>query len=262
MNEAIIQLRGVHKAFGGRKVLNGVDLDIERERSTVVIGMSGSGKSVLLKCILGLEKPDAGEITLDGENWLSLSSERQLERMHRVGMLFQGAALFDSLPVWQNVAFALLHRGESATTARARAAEVLAWVGLPDVEEKMPAELSGGMAKRVGLARAICHRPDIIFFDEPTTGLDPMMADVINRLIVKLKTESRITAVSITHDMKSARMIADSIAMLYQGRIHRQISPMQIDSDRDPILRQFIDGLAEGPIPLNGDTAGGEGVTA
>jgi phospholipid/cholesterol/gamma-HCH transport system ATP-binding protein len=261
MSKPIISLRGVCKTFDGRKVLDGVDLDIMREQSTVVIGMSGSGKSVLLKCILGLEKPDAGEITVDGKDWLSLSTEQQLEHMHRVGMLFQGAALFDSLPVWENVAFALLQQGESAAAARKRASEVLAWVGLPDVENKMPAELSGGMVKRVGLARAICHKPSIIFFDEPTTGLDPMMADVINRLIVQLKTESRITAVSITHDMKSARMIGDTIAMLYQGRIHRQISPMQIDSDQDPILRQFIDGLAEGPIPLNGGMASTEGMT-
>ncbi|MDX8410676.1 MAG: ATP-binding cassette domain-containing protein, partial [Mariprofundaceae bacterium] len=156
MSKPIISLRGVCKAFDGRKVLDGVDLDIMREQSTVVIGMSGSGKSVLLKCILGLEKPDAGEITVAGEDWLSLSTEQQLQHMHQVGMLFQGAALFDSLPVWENVAFAMLQQGKSITAARKRAAEVLAWVGLPDIENKMPGELSGGMAKRVGLARAIC----------------------------------------------------------------------------------------------------------
>jgi len=243
-----ISIRGLSKRFEDKIILDNVDLDIMPGKSTTVIGMSGTGKSVLIKCILGLLKPDAGEILVDGENWLALKQEEQLDRMKRVGMLFQGAALFDSLPVWENVAFALLRRGENRETARERASEVLQWVGLPNIEDLMPAELSGGMAKRVGLARTICHRPDIVFLDEPTTGLDPIMADVINRLIVRLHRDSGTTIVSITHDMKSAAMISDHIAMLCQGKIHRQIRPDQLDSDQDPMLRQFVEGRAEGPI--------------
>jgi phospholipid/cholesterol/gamma-HCH transport system ATP-binding protein len=213
-----------------------------------VIGMSGTGKSVLIKCILGLLKPDAGEILIDGENWLTLAETDLLQRMRRVGMLFQRAALFDSLSVWENVAFSLLRHGTRPGEARERAIEVLDWVGLPEIAELMPAELSGGMAKRVGLARTICHQPDIVFLDEPTTGLDPIMSDVINKLIVRLHKDSGTTILSITHDMKSAAMISDHIALLCHGRIHRQIPANELDSDKDPMLRQFIEGRAEGPI--------------
>lgn len=243
-----ISIRGLSKRFDQKVILDDVNLDIMPGKSMTVIGMSGTGKSVLIKCILGLLRPDAGEILVDGENWLELSEVEQLDRMKRVGMLFQGAALFDSLPVWENVAFGLLGRGEDRKASRERACEVLQWVGLPDIEELMPAELSGGMAKRVGLARTICHQPDIVFFDEPTTGLDPIMADVINRLIVNLHKGTGTTIISITHDLKSAAMISDHIALLCHGRIHRQIRPDQLQSDQDPMLRQFVDGKAEGPI--------------
>jgi phospholipid/cholesterol/gamma-HCH transport system ATP-binding protein len=246
-----ISIRNVSKRFEDKIILEDVSLDIMPGRSTTVIGMSGVGKSVLIKCVLGLMKPDSGEIYVDGENWLELSEEEQLDRMKRVGMLFQGAALFDSLSVWENVAFALLERGESKATARDRASEVLEWVGLPNIEELMPAELSGGMSKRVGFARTICHKPDIVFLDEPTTGLDPIMSDVINRLIARLHKDSGTTIMAITHDMKSAAMISDNIAMLCQGRMHRQVTPDQLDSDQDPMLRQFVEGRAEGPINSN-----------
>lgn len=243
-----IRIRGLCKRFGDKQVLDHVDLDLMPGTSTTVIGMSGTGKSVLIKCVLGLLQPDAGEILVDGENWLELPEHEQLRRMRRVGMLFQGGALFDSLPVWENVAFAMLRHGTPAKQARERAGEVLAWVGLPDIEDIMPAQLSGGMAKRVGLARAICHKPDIVFLDEPTTGLDPIMSDVINRLIVRLHRDSGTTILSITHDMKSAATISDHIAMLCHGRIHLQITPDQLESEQDPMLRQFVDGKAEGPI--------------
>lgn len=243
-----ISIRGLCKRFGDKVILDGVDLDIMPGRSTTVIGMSGTGKSVLIKCILGILKPDAGEILVDGENWLHLKEHEHLARMKRVGMLFQGAALFDSLTVWENVSFALLRRGIEQSEAKKRAIEVLAWVGLHEIEEKMPSELSGGMAKRVGLARTICHKPDIVFLDEPTTGLDPIMSDVINKLIVRLHKDSGATILSITHDMKSAAMISDQIALLCHGQVHRQIPSDQLDSDQDPMLRQLVEGRAEGPI--------------
>ncbi len=243
-----ISIRNVSKRFGDKIILEDVSLDIMPGTSTTVIGMSGTGKSVLIKCVLGLLKPDSGAIYVDGENWLELSENEQLDRMKRVGMLFQGAALFDSLKVWENVAFALLERGMDRKEAREQASEVLEWVGLPNIEDKMPAELSGGMSKRVGLARTICHKPDIVFLDEPTTGLDPIMSDVINRLIARLHKSSGTTIMAITHDMKSAAMISDNIAMLCHGRMHRQVTPDQLNSDKDPVLRQFIEGRAEGPI--------------
>ena len=250
-NEPRIRIRGLCKRFGDKVVLEGIDLDVMPGESMTIIGMSGSGKSVLIKCILGLMKPDAGEVIVDGENWLTLDESEQLIRMRRIGMLFQGAALFDSLPVWENVAFALLNHGESRASAQERATEVLEWVGLPGIEERMPAELSGGMAKRVGLARAICHKPDIVFFDEPTTGLDPIMSDVINRLIVRLHRDFDTTIVTITHDMKSAMMISDAITMLAHARIHRQMPAKALESDQDPVVRQFVDGRAEGPINVS-----------
>ncbi len=243
-----ISIRGLSKHFNGNVVLENIDLDIMPGQSTTVIGMSGTGKSVLIKCILGLLKADEGEILVDGENWLTLSEDEQLIRMRRIGMLFQSAALFDSLKVWENVSFALLRLGVGKKEAQERAIEVLEWVGLHDVSELMPAELSGGMAKRVGLARTICHKPDIVFFDEPTTGLDPIMSDVINRLIVRLHKNSGTTLLSITHDLKSAEMISDHIALLCHGRIHRIVPANELRSDKDPMLRQFVEGRAQGPI--------------
>ncbi len=244
----MIELVGVHKGFGAKQVLRGVDLSINRGESMVVIGGSGTGKSVLLKCILGLMEPDSGQILLDGQD------VREAERdafLARFGMLFQGGALFDSLPVWQNVAFRLL-RGRlkrPREEAREIAVEKLRRVGLgPEVADLLPAELSGGMQKRVGLARAIAAEPEIIFFDEPTTGLDPIMAGVINELIREIVTEMGATAMTITHDMTSVRAIADKVAMLHAGKIRWSGPVGEMDASGDPYLDQFIHGRAEGPI--------------
>ena len=245
----MIELQGVAKAFGSNRVLRGVDLGVATGESLVVIGGSGTGKSVLLKCILGLERLDAGRILLDGEDVGRAEREAFLARF---GMLFQGGALFDSLPVWQNVAFRLLRGRMKRPRAEARAValEKLARVGLgPEVADLYPAQLSGGMQKRVGLARAIAAEPEIIFFDEPTTGLDPIMAGVINALIREIVTEMGATAVTITHDMSSVRAIADKVAMLHAGRIRWHGPVTEMETATDPYLQQFIHGRAEGPIP-------------
>lgn len=244
----MITLTGVQKSFGSNHVLRGVDLHVGKGQSMVVIGGSGTGKSVLIKCILGLVKPDGGTITVDGTDVTRLPREAFLARF---GMLFQGGALFDSLPVWQNVAFRLL-RGSLARPwpeARSVAIEKLGRVGLqPDVADRLPAELSGGMQKRVGLARAICAEPEIIFFDEPTTGLDPIMAGVINDLIREIVTEMGATAITITHDMTSVRAIADQVAMIHAGKIRWSGPIEEMDASPDPYVDQFIHGRAEGPI--------------
>jgi len=247
-----IALRGVSKAFGPKIVLDGLDLTVGPGESVVVIGGSGTGKSVMLKCILGLLQPDAGSITVDGRETSRLGERERIGLSRRFGMLFQGAALFDSLPVWENVAFGLI---QGSRMPRAEAREValtkLAAVGLgPDVAALSPAELSGGMHKRVGLARAIATEPEIIFFDEPTTGLDPIMADVINELIVKCVKDLGATAVTITHDMASARKIADRIAMLYQGRIIWNGPAAAVGQSGNAFVDQFVNGRAEGPIQM------------
>lgn len=244
----MITLTDVHKSFGPKKVLQGASLEVPKGQSMVVIGGSGTGKSVLLKCILGLVTPEQGEITVGGKRLDPKNRETFLDSF---GMLFQGGALFDSLPVWQNVAFRLL-RGSLARPrpeAREIAIEKLRRVGLtPETADLFPAELSGGMQKRVSLARAICADPQVIFFDEPTTGLDPIMAGVINELIREIVTEMGATAITITHDMTSVRAIADQVAMLHDGKI-RWVGPVdQIDMSGDPYLDQFIRGSAEGPI--------------
>ena len=244
----MIELRDVHKSFGPKKVLRGIDLTIPKGQSMVIIGGSGTGKSVLLKCILGLVPPTSGTILLDGTD---VSGEERDAFLARFGMLFQGGALFDSLPVWQNVAFRLLRGSLKRPKAEAReiAVEKLRRVGLsPDVADLFPAELSGGMQKRVGLARAIAAEPEIIFFDEPTTGLDPIMAGVINELIREIVTEMGATAMAITHDMTSVRAIADNVAMLHDGVIQWTGPIGQMDASGDPYLDQFIHGRAEGPI--------------
>ena len=245
----VIQLDAVHKAFGTNKVLNGVDLAIGRGESMVIIGGSGTGKSVLLKSILGLVTPDRGTIRLDGHDVTGLERDAFLSRF---GMLFQGAALFDSLKVWENVAFRLLRGTQKRPKAEAReiAIEKLRRVGLgPQVADLVPGELSGGMQKRVGLARAIAAQPEIIFFDEPTTGLDPIMSGVINDLIREIVTEIGATAMTITHDMSSVRAIADRVAMLYGGVVQWQGTVAEMDATSDPYVQQFIHGRAEGPIP-------------
>ncbi|CUH85576.1 ABC transporter ATP-binding protein [Thalassovita mediterranea] len=244
----MIELRDVHKSFGPKQVLRGANLTIAKGSSMVIIGGSGTGKSVLLKSVLGLITPDSGQITLDGQNVGVGDRDAFLARF---GMLFQGAALFDSLSVWQNVAFRLM-RGSlkrPKTEAREIAIEKLRRVGLkPDVADLFPSELSGGMQKRVGLARAIAAEPEIIFFDEPTTGLDPIMSGVINDLIREIVVEMGATAMTITHDMTSVRAIADNVAMLHDGVIKWTGPVADMDTSGDPYLDQFINGRADGPI--------------
>ena len=247
-----IELIDVHKAFGPKKVLNGINLRVMPGESVVVIGGSGTGKSVMLKCIIGLMAPDSGRILVDGEDTAGLRPRERERVMRKFGMLFQGAALFDSLPVWENVAFGLIQgEGVARREARALAAERLAQVGLGrEVGDLYPAELSGGMQKRVALARAIATSPEIIFFDEPTTGLDPIMADVINDLIVDASKELGATTLSITHDMASARKIADNIAMIYKGEIIWHGDAKDVDNSGNPYVDQFIKGQADGPIKM------------
>lgn len=247
-----IQLIDVHKSFGSKMVLDGVTVDIATGESFVVIGGSGSGKSVMLKCILGLMRPDHGQILVDGEDIVGMNGRDHERVMKKFGMLFQGAALFDSLPVWENVAFGLI-QGQRMDRKKAhdKAIEKLYQVGLgSDVALLSPSELSGGMQKRVALARAIAAEPDIIFFDEPTTGLDPIMADVINDLIVKCVKELGATAVSITHDMHSARKISDRMAMLYHGRLIWVGRTADVDHADNAYVDQFIHGRADGPIKM------------
>ena len=244
----MIELAAVKKSFGSNHVLRGIDLTVPKGESMVIIGGSGTGKSVALKCVLGLIKPDSGTITLDDQD---VSTAERDAFLARFGMLFQGGALFDSLTVWQNVAFRLLRGAAKTTKSQAReiAVEKLRRVGLkPEVADLFPAELSGGMQKRVGLARAIAAEPEIIFFDEPTAGLDPIISGVINELIREIVTEMGATAMTITHDMTSVRAIADKVAMLHDGIIQWTGPVANLDTSGDPYLDQFIHGRAEGPI--------------
>jgi phospholipid/cholesterol/gamma-HCH transport system ATP-binding protein len=247
-----IELKGVYKRFGPKVVLDGVDLTVAPGESLVIIGGSGTGKSVTIKTILGLITPDKGSIKVDGQEVTRLSGRAREAVNRKFGMLFQSAALFDSLKVWENVAFALIQgQGMGRAEAKEIALQKLAKVGLgAEVAELSPSELSGGMQKRVGLARAIAAEPEIIFFDEPTTGLDPIMADVINDLIVRTVKDMGVTTLSITHDMVSARKIADRIAMLYKGKIIWAGRKEDIDKSGNPFVDQFIHGRAEGPIKM------------
>ncbi len=247
-----IALKDVHKAFGSKRVLNGVNLEIPRGQSVVIIGGSGTGKSVTLKCILGILQADSGSILVDGKEAVGQSAGAREEMLKHFGMLFQGSALFDSLPVWENVAFGLIQGyGTPRDEAREIALDKLAQVGLgPEVADLSPSELSGGMQKRVGLARAIATDPDVIFFDEPTTGLDPIMADIINDLIAKCVREVGATAVTITHDMSSARKIGDKIAMIYNGEIIWEGAPSEVENSGNDFVEQFVKGLEEGPIQV------------
>ena len=252
MSSSKISLRGVTKAFDTKKVLQGIDFDVAPGESLVVIGGSGSGKSVLLKCILGLMAPDSGSIRVDGEETVDFNDHGRARVMRKFGMLFQGGALFDSLRVWENVAFGPIQSdGMKPDQALEVAIAKLGAVGLgPEIGELFPSELSGGMQKRVALARAIAREPEIIFFDEPTTGLDPIMADVINDLIVKCVSDLGATAISITHDMASARKIGHRIGMLYEGKLIWQGPVAEIDRSGNAHVEQFIHGRAEGPIQM------------
>ncbi|MEK7748258.1 MAG: ABC transporter ATP-binding protein [Nitrospirota bacterium] len=245
----MIELRNVHKRFKNQYVLRGVNLTVEAGEGMVVIGGSGTGKSVILKHIIGLMQPDEGSVIIDGQNLAELSEDALFDFRKRFGMLFQGAALFDSLTVWENIGFGLkehnhLPKDEIMEIVR----EKLSMVGLRGIEEKMPSDLSGGMKKRVGLARAIAMDPKIILYDEPTTGLDPIMSDVIDNLISKMNRTLSVTSLTITHDMKSAYKIANRIAMLYQGEILEVGTPKEIQESKNPVIQQFIHGSSEGPI--------------
>ncbi len=245
----MIELRNLHKAFGDNVVLDGLDLTVEEGESMVVIGGSGTGKSVLLKHIIGLMRPDSGEVTVDGQNLSGLRGRGLVSFQKKFGMLFQGAALFDSMNVRDNVAFGLEeHTGGSRSEIDTVVREKLDMVGLGDIGQLWPSELSGGMKKRVALARAIAMEPRILLYDEPTTGLDPIRADAINDLIVDLRERLHMTSVAITHDMVSAYKIADRIAMLYQGKIIQVGTPDEIRGTDNPVVRQFITGSARGPI--------------
>ena len=252
LSPAKISVRGLRKSFARNRVLDGVDIDFMAGESVVVIGGSGTGKSVMVKCILGLMRPDEGSVRIDAAETVRLRRKARERFLQKCGVLFQGSALFDSLLVWENVAFGLIQgRGMERGAAKKKALEKLGAVGLGcEVGELRPAELSGGMQKRVALARAIAADPEIIFFDEPTTGLDPIMADVINDLILKSVRQLGATAVSITHDMVSARKIADRIAMLHKGQIIWQGPAAEIEHSGNPFVDQFIHGRAEGPIRM------------
>ena len=244
-----MEIKNLHKTFAGLKVLKGVNLVIERGETLVIIGRSGCGKSVLLKNIIGILKPDSGQIIVEGTDITTLDEYRLNEYRKRYGYLFQGAALFDSLTVKENVGFGLdEHTNLSSKEIDKRVSEYLSLIGLVGIEEKKPAELSGGMRKRVGLARAIAMSPEVILYDEPTTGIDPIMGDIINGLILKLHDQLKVTSIVVTHDMVSANKIADRIAMLYNGKIIIAGSPEEIKESTDPIVQQFISGNAEGPI--------------
>jgi phospholipid/cholesterol/gamma-HCH transport system ATP-binding protein len=242
----MIEAREVHKSFGPQKVLNGVSLKIETGERVVIIGRSGGGKSILLKHLIGLLQPDAGEVLVDGQRIDNVNEHRLLEVRRKFGMLFQGAALFDSLTVLENVAFALRRQRKwKDQEIRAKVAEALEMVDLPGIEEKKPAELSGGMRKRVGLARAIVYKPEIVLYDEPTTGLDPISADSIDKLIVKVSDRLNVTSIAVTHDMRSAGIIAQRILMLHQGKIYATGSPEEIFKSSDPIVHRFVNGVSD-----------------
>lgn len=249
-----ITIRGLHTYFGKKKILRGIDMDIPEGESMVIIGGSGAGKSVFLKSIIGLVYPTKGSIKIDQMETTGLSARERQKLMHKFGVLFQGGALFDSLRVWENITFSVARNSDNSLSRDQLyklALDKLASVGLgKEVADLFPAALSGGMQKRVALARAIVDDPEIIFFDEPTTGLDPIMADVINNLIVKCSAELGATTVTITHDMQSARKIADRVAMMYDGKIIWEDNVKKLDRSRNPYVEQFIHGSAEGPIKM------------
>ena len=242
----MIEVRHLQKSFGPNKILDGISFRIENGESVAIIGRSGGGKSVLLKHLVGLLQPDSGEILIDGEN-IGPMNERQLLRVRRkFGMVFQGAALFDSMTVAENVAFALRrHRNLTPGEIASRVADALAMVDLPGTELKKPAELSGGMRKRVGLARAIVYEPQIVLYDEPTTGLDPIVSDSIDKLMIRVRDHLKVTSIVVTHDMRSARRVANHVLMLHERKLYANAEPAQFFESSDPVIRQFVDGVAD-----------------
>lgn len=245
----MIEIVNLCKSFGNHKVLDNLCLNIQTGETTVIIGRSGCGKSVLLKHIVGILRPDSGQVIIDGTDITKLGQKELNKFRVKLGMLFQGAALFDSLTIGENVGFSLYEQGGMERDAiENRVKECLDMVGLRDIENLKPAELSGGMRKRVGLARAVCIKPEIILYDEPTTGVDPIMGDAVNDLIVELHDRLKVTSIAVTHDMVSAYKIADTIAMLYNGKIIFTGIPDEIKKTNDPVVHQFINGLAKGPI--------------
>jgi phospholipid/cholesterol/gamma-HCH transport system ATP-binding protein len=242
----MIEVRDLHKSFGPLRVLDGVTFSIEKGQAVAIIGVSGGGKSILLKHLIGLITPDAGEIHIAGQNIAGLNERQLLKVRRKFGMLFQGAALFDSLNVEDNVGFLLAREGRTGPSEISRrVAEVLDMVGLDGTQKKMPAELSGGMRKRVGLARAVVYNPEIILFDEPTTGLDPIASDTIDQLISRVVEKFHVTSIAVTHDMRSARRISQRILMLHQGRIYADQTPDEIFSSTDPVIHRFVNGIAD-----------------
>ena len=242
----MIEARNLQKSYGSQKILDGVSFRIVNGESVVIIGRSGGGKSVLLKHLIGLLKPDSGEVLIDGEN-IELMNERQLLRIRRnFGMVFQGAALFDSMTVAENVAFGLRrHEHLTEVEISKRVAETLEMVDLPGTEDKNPAELSGGMRKRVGLARAIIYEPKIVLYDEPTTGLDPIVSDSIDKLIIRVRDTLKVTSIVVTHDMRSARRVGNRVMMLHEKKLYANATPQEFFASQDPIVRQFVDGVAD-----------------
>jgi phospholipid/cholesterol/gamma-HCH transport system ATP-binding protein len=242
----MIDVRNLQKSFGALRVLDGVDFSIEKGEAVTIIGVSGGGKSVLLKHLIGLITPDAGEVHIEGRNIAGMDERQLLKVRRKFGMLFQGAALFDSLTVEENVGFLLRREGRTpAPEIARRVAEVLELIGLEGTQKKMPAELSGGMRKRVGLARAVVYRPEIVLYDEPTTGLDPIASDSINQLIVRVVETLHVTSIAVTHDMGSARRISRRILMLHEGRIYADQTPEEIFKSKDPVIYRFVNGIAE-----------------
>jgi phospholipid/cholesterol/gamma-HCH transport system ATP-binding protein len=242
----MIDVRNLKKSFGALRVLDGVNFSIEKGQAVAIIGVSGGGKSVLLKHLIGLLTPDSGEIHIDGQNIAGMDERELLKVRRKFGMLFQGAALFDSLNVEDNVGFLLRREGRTpAPEIARRVAEVLELIGLEGTQKKMPAELSGGMRKRVGLARAVVYRPEIVLYDEPTTGLDPIAADSINQLISLVVETLHVTSIAVTHDMHSARRISRRILMLHEGRIYADQTPDEIFKSNDPVIHRFVNGIAE-----------------
>ena len=248
----MIEARELRKSFGRQTVLDGVNLRIEKGESVVIIGRSGGGKSILLKLLIGLIQPDSGEVLIDGERLAGMNERQLLQVRHKFGMLFQGAALFDSMTVAENIGFAL-RREKNLTAAELnrRVSEALDMVELPGTEQKKPSELSGGMRKRVGLARAIVYRPEIVLYDEPTTGLDPVVSDSIDQLIVRVRDRLNVTSVVVTHDMRSARRVGQRIVMLHEGKIYAEGTPDEIFSSSDPVVHNFVNGIStqEGVTP-------------